>query len=383
MISILPESNYAAVMAETVEPYLDSRRQEMDMPLSTGGTLHAEVYEQPDATRAVVILHGYTESAEKFREMTWYFLNEKFNVYAIDHRGHGKSVRKISDTSITHVDAFSDNLRDLEEFMSGVVLPRTEHLPRVLYAHSMGGAIGGMTLMNHPEYFARAVLTAPMIAPSSAPLPRWAGNLAAAFMCAIGKREDRAFIGKPFSPENEPFETSCATSRVRFDYYERKRIDNAHLQNCSPTYGWVQEAIGVTKVLLDPAKDKQITTPLLLCQASLDKTVCLPEQKQFVAQVPGAKLSVYPAKHEIYMSTNDVMEKYVPEVIEFLRGKRRRQRLCLWTPQGSSSLDPSARDSVGDFFMLCPRVYPGISPLRRRPEGFAIALWTASHPQLS
>ena len=144
MISILPESNYAAVMTETVEPYLDSRRQEMDMPLSTGGTLHAEVYEQPDATRAVVILHGYTESAEKFREMTWYFLNEKFNVYAIDHRGHGKSVRKISDTSITHVDAFSDYLRDLEEFMSGVVLPRTEHLPRVLYAHSMGGAIGGM-----------------------------------------------------------------------------------------------------------------------------------------------------------------------------------------------------------------------------------------------
>ena len=45
MISILPESNYAAVMTETVEPYLDSRRQEMDMPLSTGGTLHAEVYE--------------------------------------------------------------------------------------------------------------------------------------------------------------------------------------------------------------------------------------------------------------------------------------------------------------------------------------------------
>ena len=55
MISILPESNYAAVMPETVEPYLDSRRQEMDMPLSTGGTLHAEVYEQPDADRKSVV----------------------------------------------------------------------------------------------------------------------------------------------------------------------------------------------------------------------------------------------------------------------------------------------------------------------------------------
>ena len=53
---------------------------------------------------------------------------------------------------------------------------------------------------------------------------------------------------------------------------------------------------------------------------STEAPVQPPEQKQFVAQVPGAKLSVYPAKHEIYMSTNDVMEKYVPEVIGFLRG---------------------------------------------------------------
>ena len=211
-----------------------------------------------------------------------------------------------------------------------------------------------MTLMNHPEYFARAVLTAPMIAPSSAPLPRWAGKLAADFMCAIGKREDRAFIGKPFSPENEPFETSCATSRVRFDYYERKRIDNAHLQNCSPTYGWVQEAIGVTKVLLDPAKDKQITTPLLLCQASLDRTVCLPEQKQFVAASP---------RCETFRLSREARNLHVHErcdgevcagsdwILTGVRGAPEalpldlRQGRCPCTLQGTSSLDPFARFS--------------------------------------
>ena len=37
-----------------------------------------------------------------------------------------------------------------------------------------------------------------------------------------------------------------------------------------------------------------------------------------------------------------------------------------------------SRDSVGDTFKLCPRVNAEISPLRRRPEGFAVALWTAS-----
>ena len=35
------------------------------------------------------------------------------------------------------------------------------------------------------------------------------------------------------------------------------------------------------------------------------------------------------------------------------------------------------RFSVLVFFVA------GISPLRRRPEGFAVALWTASHPHLS
>ncbi len=51
-------------------------------------------------------------------------------------------------------------------------------------------------------------------------------------------------------------------------------------------------------------------------------------------------------------------------------------------PPPPSSLDPFARLSWC-IFTVCPRVYAGISPLRRRPEGFAVALWTASHPHLS
>ena len=320
MLELISETNYRETMENTVEPKLASIREELSLPLEDGGVLHAELYEQPTATRAVVVLHGYTESGEKFREMTWYFLQSGFNVYAIDHRGHGKSVRKISDTSITHVDAFSDYLRDLEEFMSGVVLPRTKHLPRVLYAHSMGGAIGGMTLMNHPEYFARAVLTAPMIAPSSAPFPSWAGAAIAKFMCAIGKTREMSFIGRPFDPQSETFEASFGTGRARFDYYERKRLENRHLQNCAPTYGWVREAIGVTKVLLNRELDRQIETPLLLCQAARDTVVRLPEQNKFVSLLPHAQLRAFDAKHEIYMSDDMVMREYVPAVIGFLRG---------------------------------------------------------------
>ena len=106
----------------------------------------------------------------------------------------------MDETWLTHVDHFSDYVRDLEAFMDRVVLPRAKNLPLCLYAHSMGGAVGSMMLQRHPKMFARAVLTAPMIAPSSAPFPSWAGAAIARFMCAIGKTREMAFIGKPFDP---------------------------------------------------------------------------------------------------------------------------------------------------------------------------------------
>ena len=171
MFELISETEYRETMENTVEPQLAAIREELSMPLEDGGVLHAELYEQQSATRAVIVLHGYTESGEKFREMTWYFLQSGFNVYAIDHRGHGKSARSVEETWLTHVDHFSDYVNDLEAFMEHVVLPRTKNLPLCLYAHSMGGAVGGMTLQRHPKRFARAVLTAPMIAPSSAPFP--------------------------------------------------------------------------------------------------------------------------------------------------------------------------------------------------------------------
>ena len=87
MLELISETNYRETMENTVEPKLASIREELSLPLEDGGALHAELYEQPTATRAVVVLHGYTESGEKFREMTWYFLQSIC-------RGNKKSEKK-------------------------------------------------------------------------------------------------------------------------------------------------------------------------------------------------------------------------------------------------------------------------------------------------
>ena len=56
MVKIIRETQYEKMMEKVVEPGLAAMREEIDMPLSSGGTLHAEVYNRYDAKKAVVML---------------------------------------------------------------------------------------------------------------------------------------------------------------------------------------------------------------------------------------------------------------------------------------------------------------------------------------
>ena len=316
MVKIIREAQYEKLMNKVVEPGLAALREEIDMPLSTGGSLHCEIYNRYDAKKAVVIVHGYTECAEKFRELVWYFIQNGFSVFAMDQRGHGKSVREVEDYSITHVEHFSDYIRDLEEFMDKIVEPRTHGQKLCLFGHSMGGAIAAFALIEHPEWFSRAVLNAPMIAPITRPLPRLAAKAMGELYCLMGKGRERAFVGKPFDPAREKFETSYMTSRARFEYYQQKRNARPELQNCSPTYSWVREAAGVTEPLLHRAQ--MIRVPVMLCQAIQDTIVVLEDQERFIKKVPDGKLVRFDAKHELYSSHDEVLGDYVNQIIDFM-----------------------------------------------------------------
>ena len=317
MLKLIGEKQYDKLMRTVVEPGLEAMREEIELPLPGGGSLHAEIYNRYDAKRAVVMLHGYTESAEKLREMAWYFLSSGYSVFSYDHRGHGQSVREIEDLTVTHVDRFGQYIEDLEVFMDKVVFPRMGDAPLMLYAHSMGGAVGAKAMMAHPGWFARAVLTSPMIAACTGgfPLPVAKGVLA--LSRKLGRGRARAIVGRDYDPEGERLETSCSTSLARFSYYKEKRMRNLHLRNCSPTNDWLWEALAVTDELLDPANAAKITTPLLLCQALQDDIVKLPEQEQFVSMIPGARLQAFDARHELYLSHDEVMEAYVRAVLGF------------------------------------------------------------------
>ena len=318
-IRLIPEEDYRRAMKEEILPALAEMRVEEAVPVQ-GGILHAENYPREDFRGSIVVLHGYTESAEKLREMVWYFLQAGFQVFSYDHRGHGQSLRLVEDLSVTHVDHFEDYVEDLHTLVEKCVLPRSQGKPLYLFAHSMGGAVAGHYLIRHPDVFSRAVLSSPMIAPSAAPYPLWVGSQMAGFFCAIGKGKEMAFVGKPFDTASETLETSCDTSEARFSLYKERRAETDYLQNNSPTYRWINQAAVQRFSLLAGAG--KIRARVLLCQAGKDNVVLLPAQDRFIARVPLGRKAEFPeAKHEIYYSEDTVFPDYVKTVLEFLTAK--------------------------------------------------------------
>ena len=316
-IEVLPEDRYDEVMVNTVEPLLQRYRTKGFLTIVRGVRLHYEYYLCSDPVGAVVISHGFTESAEKFRELTYYFLQAGYSVFAMDHRGHGKSYREIEDTSLTHVGKFSDYVADLDRFVQKIVRPNAVNRPLYLFGHSMGGAVAALYLSQNPVTFRRAVLNAPMMGINLRGIPQFAASLLARLACLTGNGKKRVMGFESFD-EEESFEESCDTSFARFEYYRQKRLHYRHLRNCAPTYGWIRQALSVRRLLRSKEVCATVQAPVLLLQAEDDRMVLPGPQQTFASRIPhGEVVTVKGSKHEIYMAENEILQPYIDEILSF------------------------------------------------------------------
>ena len=316
VIAPIDEKNFKQIMENEVEPFLEKMRKDDYFISFDGNRIHYEAYVQDNAKANIVISHGFTESAEKFREMAYYFIKSGFNVFSIDHRGHGHSYRlKENDNETVRIGKFTDYVEDMHVFAQKIVKPSAD-LPMYIYAHSMGGGIAAEYLQVHNDVFEKAVLSSPMIcAQTGAPVP-----LAKAMMKILGATPLK-HVSVPgmckFNPD-ATYENSSDTSKARFDYYMEKKIKNPVYRTAGPSFGWTDEALRLTDRLLDDERCKKITAQVLIFQPEEDKKVISSYQDTFAQKVKNAKIvHIKGSKHEIFNTTNDVLEGYLNQVIEF------------------------------------------------------------------
>ncbi len=104
--------------------------------------------------RAVLLIaHGYAEHSGRYGNVVDHFVPKGYAVYALDHRGHGRS-----DGERVQVDHFSDYTTDLKTFFD-LVRGEQPGAKVFLVGHSMGSTISLAYVLEHQDELAGLVLS--------------------------------------------------------------------------------------------------------------------------------------------------------------------------------------------------------------------------------
>ena len=106
-----------------------------------------------DARAVLLIAHGYGEHSGRYGNVVDEFVPRGVAIYALDHRGHGKS-----EGERVHVDHFDDYVDDLRTFYD-YVRRETNDLPIYLLGHSMGVSIAVSYAARYQEELAGLILS--------------------------------------------------------------------------------------------------------------------------------------------------------------------------------------------------------------------------------
>ncbi|HEX3021088.1 MAG TPA: alpha/beta hydrolase [Lachnospiraceae bacterium] len=315
-IIFLGEEDYMERIVDIVRPLLDKSRETGYFLSKDGTRLYYENYINPEERAAIVISHGFCEFTAKFEEVIFYFLQAGYSVYSFDYRGHGKSCRVVEDLSKVYVKSYEEYILDLNSFITQIVTTENEHRELILFAHSMGGAIGALYLERYPDVFTCAVLSSPMLEINLGKLPVSLTWLVMLFKKVT--RKDKGYVPGHKAFNGTPkFARSSCLSEARYNLIFSKRVEEANYQTYGATYAWTFASMRAVRKLQRHAK--LVTTPTLILQAGKDTTVRNGGQNRFAKKSINTTLVVVPdSKHEIFNGNSRMREEYFEKIFLFL-----------------------------------------------------------------
>lgn len=294
------------------------RRQnyvEGDFDGCKGVRIHYTCLLHPQERAAIAISHGFCEVLPKYDELIYYFYQLGYSVFFVDHRGHGRSGRCIDHPGKIYVDDFYDYIEDFKTYMDQVVTVRSMSKKYLLFAHSMGGAIGTLFLETYPDYFQAAVLSAPMMEMQYGNFPRSVAKLLGLW-AKVMHWQERYLPGHGDYDGSDDFENSAAMSRGRYDYVYHAREKTPEYQMGGATYGWTNAAMKSSEEIQRHVGNIHI--PILLFQAGQDTFVQPEAQDWFVEHSEQTRIIRFPeSKHEIFNATDKIRNEFFDNIFTF------------------------------------------------------------------
>lgn len=317
----ISEENYSEKIKEQVIHYLNSIMQEGNIIGEDDIELYYRKYKVENSIGSIVISHGFGEYIEVYNELIYYFTNNGYNVFMMEHWGHGRSgALGIEDETQIHVEDFKDYVEDFRKFVDEVVVKENGNDDLFLFAHSMGGAIGSTFLIDYPDYFDAAILNAPMMTVNTGSVPLFIADIIASVADSIG-------LGGKYVPGREPYKTAIieksGTSSVnRFSYSRDVAIDNEVVRRGGPSLTWLNNSIDIWKYITNKKNASKVEIPVILFQADNDDLVKSKGQNKFSKHAKDCQLiRVENSKHELYKEQDHIAKDMIETCIDFYNSK--------------------------------------------------------------
>jgi lysophospholipase len=271
-------------------------------------------------TKCLIISAGRCETYLKFKELSYDFFQQGFNIYIIDHRGQGLSQRMLNNPNKGYVKNFDDYAKDLHYFIENIVEPNCQQsanlhkLPLYLLAHSMGGAISVRYLQKYPNKLNAIVLSSPMIAFNNGGMPNWLSDSIIKSGNKINQwfsRKQWYFFGQTDYQTPEFNNNPLSHSKIRFKRFTELYKTEPKIQLGGVTVHWLQQAVITTENIFKNLSN--IKVPLLVIQSGSDKIVDNQAQNKFCALLhqqnkhscpEGKPIVITGANHELFIESD-------------------------------------------------------------------------------
>lgn len=120
--------------------------------------LYYQLWQPDDPARGVlVIIHGHGEHSGRYKNVVDHLVPLGFAVYALDHRGHGRSPGQRG-----YVDSMADFLGDVQAFVQ-LAAAENPGLPLFIMGHSLGGLITLDYVLHDPAGLRGVIVSAPAV----------------------------------------------------------------------------------------------------------------------------------------------------------------------------------------------------------------------------
>lgn len=302
-------------MKERVFPFFNS---------GTAGTFNGKAgvpiayryWEVPNAKGTVVLLHGASESMSVYMEMIFNLAEQGYNVYAMDHRGHGHSGRMAKDPGMLYIDRFENYVDDVDTYVNQVV-KKNGHDKVSIIGSSMGGQIAMQYALKRPNNVERLVLSTPMLGikfPYG--LPDRGAQAIATVMKVFGG--GATYVPGEHGPVDEGYETR-PPGRQRTSWQWRLQQEKPDLLVDGASAQWVAEATRATYQSWGHLE--KLKMPVLLVQAERDQRIQNSAIDRAAVRMGDAQVNTYPqATHGILRSEDGTRDLVMRDMFRFLGG---------------------------------------------------------------